>query len=210
MRNYSYFYRHYYSYRKDTITMNKIFASAARLAIIALAAATFSQFASAQPISAAETEFLTQHGLVGKTTEQMIDTIDQSKQERPLAYSASVTGTELKLSDGQQVFSYPLGDKFYLSFSPYVNQTHPCFNHSLSGCRGELANAAFDVKITDKTGQIIMQDKITSYQNGFIGVWLPRNIEGTLEVTYQGLTATSPFATHAESQTCMTTLKLKK
>ncbi|CNH98129.1 Uncharacterised protein [Yersinia aldovae] len=190
--------------------MNKIFASAARLAIIALAAATFSQFASAQPSPTAETEFLTQHGLVGKTTEQMIDTIDQSKQERPLAYSASVTGTELKLSDGQQAFSYPLGDKFYLSFAPYVNQTHPCFNHSLSGCRGELANAAFDVKITDKAGKIIMQDKVTSYQNGFIGVWLPRNIEGTIEVTYQGLTATSPFATHAESQTCMTTLKLKK
>ncbi len=186
--------------------MNKTFASATRLAIVAFAAITFSQFASATT----QTEFLAQHGISGKTTEQMIETIDQSKQERPLAYSASVTGTELKLSDGQQQFSFPVGDKFYLSFAPYINQTHPCFNHSLSGCRGELANTTFDVKITDQTGNVILQDKLTSYQNGFIGVWLPRNIEGTIEVNYQGIKAISPFATQVESQTCMTTLRLKK
>ncbi|MFL4556562.1 copper-binding periplasmic metallochaperone CueP [Yersinia kristensenii] len=200
--------------------MKKTFASTARLAIVALAAVTFSHFALAQSSSTqssstqspttAETEFLVQHGISGKTTEQMIETIDQSKQERPLAYSASVTGTELKLSDGQQQFSFPLGDKFYLSFAPYINQTHPCFNHSLSGCRGELANTEFDVKITDQTGKVILQDKLTSYQNGFIGVWLPRNTQGTIEVSYQGLKAVSPFATQAESQTCMTTLHLKK
>ncbi len=197
------------------MTVKKTFASTARLAIVALAAVTFSHFALAQSSSTqspttAETEFLAQHGISGKTTEQMIETIDQSKQERPLAYSASVTGTELKLSDGQQQFSFPLGDKFYLSFAPYINQTHPCFNHSLSGCRGELANTEFDVKITDQTGKVILQDKLTSYQNGFIGVWLPRNTQGTIEVSYQGLKAVSPFATQAESQTCMTTLHLKK
>lgn len=188
------------------MTVKKTFASTARLAIVALAAVTFSHFASA----ATQTEFLDQHGLSGKTTEQMIDAIDQSKQDRPLAYSASVTGTELKLSDGQQQFSFPVGDKFYLSFAPYINQTHPCFNHSLSGCRGELANTTFDVKITDKAGKVILQDTLTSYQNGFIGVWLPRNTEGAIEVSYQGLKAVSPFATQAESQTCMTTLHLQK
>ncbi|MDN0096781.1 copper-binding periplasmic metallochaperone CueP [Yersinia rohdei] len=190
--------------------MNKTFAVTAQLAMVALAAVTFSHFALAQSTANAETDFLAQQGLAGKTTEQMIESIDQSKQPRPLAYSASVTGTELKLSDGQQQFSFPLGDKFYLSFAPYISQTHPCFNHSLSGCRGELANTAFDVKITDKAGKVIVQDKLTSYQNGFIGVWLPRNTEGTIEVSYQGLKAVSPFATQAESQTCMTTLQLKK
>ncbi|HEC1650621.1 copper-binding periplasmic metallochaperone CueP [Yersinia massiliensis] len=190
--------------------MKKTFAQAARLAIVALTAITFSHFAAAQSTSSAEREFLAQQGLAGKTTEQMIDAIDQSKQARPLPYSASVTGTELKLSDGQQQFTFPLGDKFYLSFAPFVNQTHPCFNHSLSGCRGEMAETTFDVKITDNTGKVIVQDKLTSYSNGFIGVWLPRNIEGTIEVSYQGLKAVSPFATQAESQTCMTTLHLQK
>ncbi|WP_245610307.1 copper-binding periplasmic metallochaperone CueP [Yersinia kristensenii] len=176
----------------------------------ALAQSSATQSSAIQSSTSAETAFLAQHGISGKTTEQMIETIDQSKQERPLAYSASVTGTELKLSDGQQQFSFPLGDKFYLSFAPYINQTHPCFNHSLSGCRGELANTEFDVKITDQTGKVILQDKLTSYQNGFIGVWLPRNTQGTIEVSYQGLKAVSPFATQAESQTCITTLHLKQ
>ena len=97
-----------------------------------------------------DAEFLAAHGLAGKTTEQMVEAIDSSPQARPLPYNAGITSTELKLSDGTQQFSYPLGDKFYLSFAPYLMQTHPCFNHSLSGCRGELANTPFDVKVTEK------------------------------------------------------------
>ncbi|AHK18539.1 copper-binding periplasmic metallochaperone CueP [Yersinia similis] len=195
--------------------MKKTFVVTARLTMMALAAITYSHMASAQSlpsssVTAQQTDFLAQHGLAGKTAEQMVDAIDQSPQTRPLPYSASVTSAELMLSDGQQKSVYPLGDKFYLSFAPYINQTHPCFNHSLSGCRGELANTPFEVKITDNSGNVIMHQQVTSYQNGFIGVWLPRNIEGTLEVSYQGLTAVSPFATGAESQTCLTTLQLQK
>ncbi|AIN15459.1 Uncharacterised protein [Yersinia pseudotuberculosis] len=195
--------------------MKKTFVVTARLTIMALAAITYSHMASAQSspsssVTAQQTDFLAQQGLAGKSAEQMVDAIDQSPQTRPLPYSASVTHAELILSDGQQKFVYPLGDRFYLSFAPYINQTHPCFNHSLSGCRGELTNTPFEVKITDNSGKVIMHQQVTSYQNGFIGVWLPRNIEGTLEVSYQGLTAVSPFATGAESQTCLTTLQLQK
>ncbi|AJJ57524.1 hypothetical protein DN756_03840 [Yersinia pseudotuberculosis] len=195
--------------------MKKTFVVTARLTMMALAAITYSHMASAQSlpspsVTAQQTDFLAQQGLAGKSAEQMVDAIDQSPQTRPLPYSASVTHAELILSDGQQKFVYPLGDRFYLSFAPYINQTHPCFNHSLSGCRGELANTPFEVKITDNSGKVIMHQQVTSYQNGFIGVWLPRNIEGTLEVSYQGLTAVSPFATGAESQTCLTTLQLQK
>lgn len=154
--------------------------------------------------------FLAKQGLAGKTVEQIVDVIDRSPQARPLPYSASITSKELKLSDGQQQYSYPLGNTFYLSFAPYIQQTHPCFNHSLSGCQGELATTAFDVKITDKAGNVIIQKTLNSHQNGFVGVWLPRNIEGTIDVTYQGRMASSPFATYDDSQTCMTTLQLKK
>lgn len=113
------------------------------------------------------------------------------------------------LTQGEQKYVYPLGDKFYLSFAPYVQQTHPCFNHRLSGCQVDLANTAFNVKITDKQGAVIVHKNVTSYQNGFVGVWLPRNTEGTIEVTYQGRVAQAPFATYDDSQTCMTTLRLK-
>ncbi|KFC81050.1 copper-binding periplasmic metallochaperone CueP [Buttiauxella agrestis] len=156
-----------------------------------------------------DAEFLAAHGLAGKTTEQMVEAIDGSTQARPLPYNAGITSTELKLSDGTQQFSYPLGDKFYLSFAPYLTQTHPCFNHSLSGCRGELANTPFEVKVTDKSGKILVQKSMTSHANGFVGVWLPRDIEGTIEVNYQGKTASAPIATHKDSQTCLTTLPLQ-
>ena len=155
-----------------------------------------------------DAEFLAAHGLAGKTTEQMVEAIDSSPQARPLPYNAGITSTELKLSDGTQQFSYPLGDKFYLSFAPYLTRTHPCFNHSLSGCRGELANTPFDVKVTDKSGKVLMQKKMASHANGFVGIWLPRDIEGTIEVSYQGKKATAPIATHTSSQTCLTTLPL--
>jgi hypothetical protein len=154
--------------------------------------------------------FLAKHGLAGKTVEQMVEAIDQSPQARPLGYSAGITSHALVLSEGQQKFSYPLGDKFYLSFAPYLQQTHPCFNHSLSGCQGELANTPFEVTITDKAGKVILNKTLTSHQNGFVGVWLPRNTEGTVSVSYKGRTAQSAFATFDDSQTCMTTLALKQ
>lgn len=70
-----------------------------------------------------EAAFLAEHGLSGKSVEQIVETIDQSPQNRPLPYSASITSTELKLSSGDQIYTLPLGDKFYLSFSP-MNGKH--------------------------------------------------------------------------------------
>ena len=129
-----------------------------------------------------ETTFLAEHGLAGKSVEQIVDTIDQTPQSRPLPYSASITSTELKLASDGQMYTLPLGEKFYLSFAPYQQQTHPCFNHSLSGCQGEMPDTTFNVKVTDNKGNVLIQKPLKSYQNGFIGVWLPRNIEGTIEV----------------------------
>lgn len=156
-----------------------------------------------------ESAFLAQHGLAGKTVEQIVDTIDQTSQHRPLPYSASITSTELKLSDGEQIYTLPLGDKFYLSFASYERRTHPCFNHSLSGCQGEMADKTFNVKVTDNKGDVILQKPMTSYRNGFIGVWLPRNMEGTIEVSYNGKTASHAIATRDDSQTCLTGLPLR-
>ncbi|MFQ0835100.1 MULTISPECIES: copper-binding periplasmic metallochaperone CueP [Citrobacter freundii complex] len=156
-----------------------------------------------------ESTFLAQHGLSGKSVEQIVDAIDQSPQSRPLPYSASITSTELKLSSGEQVYTLPLGDKFYLSFAPYEWQTHPCFNHSLSGCKGEMPEKTFDVKVTDSKGDVVVQKAMTSYRNGFIGVWLPRNMEGTIEVSYNGKKASHAIKTMNDSQTCLTELQLR-
>ncbi|MBJ4296199.1 CueP family metal-binding protein, partial [Salmonella enterica subsp. enterica serovar Typhimurium] len=55
----------------------------------------------------------------------------------------------------------------------------------------------------------IVQKEMQSYRNGFIGVWLPRNMEGTLEVSYNGKTASHAIATSDDSQTCLTELPLR-
>ncbi|CBG90946.1 copper-binding periplasmic metallochaperone CueP [Citrobacter rodentium] len=170
---------------------------------------TLSMFASGAVFAASpETAFLAEHGLAGKTVEQMVDTIDQTPQARPLPLSASVTSTALKLSSGEQA-SLPLGEKFYLSFAPYQHRTHPCFNHSLSGCQGEMPETTFNVKVMDNKGDVLLEKPMKSYQNGFIGVWLPRNIEGTIEVSYNGKTASHAIATREDSQTCLTELQLQ-
>ncbi|MDA8479444.1 copper-binding periplasmic metallochaperone CueP [Citrobacter sp. Awk 4] len=164
---------------------------------------------SAAFAATSESTFLAEHGLAGKSVEQIVETIDQSPQNRPLPYSASITSTELKLSDGDQTYTLPLGEKFYLSFAPYEQQTHPCFNHSLSGCRGEMPNTTFNVKVTDNKGDVIVQKEMKSHQNGFVGVWLPRKMEGAIEVSYNGKKAVHPITTMDDSQTCLTSLPLR-
>lgn len=155
-----------------------------------------------------QADFLAQYGLSGKSVEQMVTAIDGSPQSRPLPFNASITSTTLTLSDTQHSFQYPVGDKFYLSFAPYLSRMHPCDNHSLSGCTGELSDTAFNVKIYNGKDIIILDKQMQSYHNGFVGVWLPRNMEGRIEVTYQGKHATAPISTFENSNTCLTTLQL--
>lgn len=71
-----------------------------------------------------------------------------------------------------------------------------------------MPNKPFTVKVTDSKGAVIVQKEMQSYRNGFIGVWLPRNMEGTLEVSYNGKTASHAIATKDDSQTCLTELQL--
>ncbi|GHU06498.1 hypothetical protein FACS1894158_13090 [Betaproteobacteria bacterium] len=179
-------------------------APAATLGLVLLA------FACAVPANAQEQAFLARHGLADKTVPQIIDYLDRLDQNRPLSFTASVTSTELKLGDGQNTYAYPLGEPFYLSIAPYISTTHPCFNHSLASCRAELANKTFAVTVKDAAGKVLREDKLTSYRNGFVGIWLPRNIGGTIEVKYNGLSASASFATKSDSQTCLTTLKLER
>lgn len=82
-----------------------------------------------------ESTFLAQHGLSGKSVEQIVDAIDQSPQSRPLPYSASITSTELKLSSGEQVYTLPLGDKFYLSFARTNGKLTPALTTAFLAAR---------------------------------------------------------------------------
>lgn len=47
---------------------------------------------------------------------------------------------------------------------------------------------------------------MVTMDNGFIGVWLPVNVNANLKVAYNGKTAAADISTFANSNTCLTTL----
>ncbi len=158
----------------------------------------------------AETSILKQNGLTNLTVTEMVDKLDATLDETGII-NASVTGDQLIIKgENGYTITYDLPkDKFYLSFAPYINTTHPCGKHSLITCRGELKEVTFDVTIYDSNDNILFQGSKTSMKNGFVGIWLVKGIEGRILVKYGDLTAESEISTFSDSNTCLTTpLKL--
>lgn len=154
---------------------------------------------------------LAEYGLAGMDTVEIINYLDRlGGAERPEDMMASIRPGELMVSAGGDEFSLGIPeDRFYLSVAPYVDQTHDCFHHSLTTCKGELPSTYMQVEIVDETNDKMLVDEIrTTFENGFAGFWLPRNIEGTMRVTYDGKTGVAEFATDQDAPTCLTTLQL--
>jgi hypothetical protein len=162
--------------------------------------------------SADVTALLAEYGLAGKDTVQVIDHLDRlTLEQRPAAdLKASVRPHELVLSRGGRQASLAVpGDRFYLSVAPYVNGTHDCFHHSLTTCKGELAAEDVGVRIVDETHDEVLVDEVrTTFANGFVGFWLPRDINGILQITYGSKSGRTKITTAKESPTCLTTLRL--
>ncbi|SDB92806.1 hypothetical protein GA0111570_10974 [Raineyella antarctica] len=147
--------------------------------------------------------------LQGKDTAQVIAALETSTDDKQSGPAGSVRYDQLVLSTADAKVAMPIpADKFYLSVAPYVNRTHDCYYHSLATCQGELANTTVHVTITDAAGATLVDEDTTLHANGFAGFWLPRDIQGTLTVTYDGKQATTPIATGKDDPTCLTTLKL--
>ncbi|WP_460796458.1 CueP family metal-binding protein [Nocardioides pacificus] len=164
------------------------------------------------PASASATEqVLADYDLEGMDTVEVIDYLDRlGGKDRPTDLMASVRPSELLLTSGDEEVALDVPeDTFYLSVAPYVDQTHECFNHSLTTCTGELSAEEIEVEIVDEAGDEVLVDETrTTFDNGFTGFWLPRDIEGTLRVTYDGKTGEVDFATGDDDPTCLTTLQL--
>lgn len=123
--------------------------------------------------------------------------------------SASITSRELILMKGNKKEIYPLPeDEFFVSIAPYIEGTHPCAVHNLITCRGELPLKEFNVYIEDSEGKVIFDQRVESYPNGFIDLWLPRNKTYQVTIEFNGKTATSEISTFDNSNTCITTVQL--
>lgn len=149
------------------------------------------------------------NGLSGKSVEQIIETMDQSTQQRPTKLMGGIKPDSLVITDGQTQQSLPMpADKFYVSVAPYVSRTHNCYFHNLGTCQGEQVRKQVKVLIKDDAGKVLVDETTTTYTNGFVGYWLPRNIKGTIQMTVDGKTGSVPFGTGPQDATCITTLQI--
>nr|WP_232488568.1 CueP family metal-binding protein [Brevibacterium antiquum] len=156
-------------------------------------------------------EFLSEHGLDGMNAVEAIDHLDRlAVTDRPNDLMASVYPAELVLAGEAQEVTIDLPrEKAYVSIAPYVDTTHDCFYHSLTTCRGELGNEELDVKITDSaSGEVVVDDRATTFDNGFAGFWVPSDIEGTISITHEGKSGSVDFSTGEDGATCITDLRL--
>ncbi|VXC07144.1 CueP family metal-binding protein [Citricoccus sp. K5] len=158
-------------------------------------------------------DLLADHDLAGLDARTIIERLDtQIVAERPAGLVASVQSEQLVVADdrGRQAAVPMPADEVYVSAAPYESQTHECHFHSLTTCLGELRNQ--DVRVTvlnQATGEVIIEGRLQTYDNGFVGLWLPRGIDAELTVEHDGKTATSLVSTrNADDATCLTDLRL--
>lgn len=126
------------------------------------------------------------------------------------AASASITSSELVVTDeNQEVTKYELeGEDFFVSIAPFINETHPCDIHSLTGCQGELVEEDFNVHIEDSEGNVILDEVKQTEANGFIDLWLPREDTFNVIITQGDRETTSEISTYDGDNTCITTMQL--
>lgn len=123
---------------------------------------------------------------------------------------ASITSRQLIVTanDGNEsVYELPKNE-FFVSIAPYINETHPCKDHSLTGCQGELVEKEMTVFIENEKGKVLLNEKLTTLKNGFIDLWLPRNEAFNVKIAYEGKSVEGEITTFDEDGTCITTLQL--
>ncbi|MFB2571762.1 CueP family metal-binding protein [Micrococcus sp. IITD107] len=154
-------------------------------------------------------QMLAAHGIEAATAEDAVASLDRVSKPRPLALTGSVGYDQVAFADDSDQVTVPLtGGQFYLSMAPYRTQTHECYYHNLGGCQGELVDTPVHVTVTTHAGQSLLDEDTTTATNGFTGFWIPRDHTGTVTVTAEGTTASTPFDSGPDGPTCLTTLHL--
>lgn len=187
-------------------------ATAGALAAMVFFTACSSEEPSSPASGAGETA-LSALGLEDASGRELVEELERLPlEDRPTDFLASVeTEAVVMIDDEGNESSVPLPeDEFYLSVAPYVDQTHECFFHSLTTCVGEMGNEELEVTVVEEdTEELLLDETVQTEDNGFFGLWLPRDIEAELIIEYDGLRSSAPISTRDGDPTCLTTFHLR-
>lgn len=172
--------------------------------------ATTAREDSSASAEVSQQELLGSYDLEGMDAVEVTGQLDRLDcSDRPTDLNASVTPDHLVLTSSATELAMPLpDDAFYLSVAPYVSQTHECFYHSLATCQRELSNAEVQVTVVDEFGEVLVKGHTTTFDNGFVSVWVPRETQGTIEISYDGMTGSTEFTATEDEATCITDLQV--
>jgi hypothetical protein len=122
-----------------------------------------------------------------------------------------VTTTEVifEFPDKRKVKKTLPDTAMYIAVAPYINTTHECSDHYMSSCSGELTEKTMKLTASDSNGIIYIDGNITTLKHGFFEIWLPRNKNVKLAISYNSLSGVEIISTNNNSRTCITTIQLK-
>lgn len=139
----------------------------------------------------------------------LVDALDRAPLDNRPQFIASVRAEEVLLDVAGEQGSLPLpDDEFYVSIAPYLESTHECTYHSLTTCVGEMQQEPMHVTVTDDSGQTVLEEDLETFDNGFFGLWLPRDMQGSITITHESGSVEAPISTGPDDPTCVTDLRL--
>lgn len=147
--------------------------------------------------------------LGGLTAQQALAKANQWRNTGGLQSFVTTEAVVFKFPDGEQKSVALPAKQMVIAIAPFVNQTHPCKTHFMSGCQGELVNTSVSVLVKTQAGKTVMNKTVKTLPNGFLELWLDRNQTYQVTLKTGGKTTTGTLNTQPGSDTCVTTMRLQ-
>lgn len=189
-----------------------------KIAIITLTLITLLIFSACSPKNTGETRARATNPTKSTVSPTMLDGLD-AREALVLANNWKTSNPEVTsfITPDNLNFEFPNkkkveislpDDSMMIAIAPYVDKTHACSTHYISGCQGELIDVPVKVLALKDDGTVLIDSTINTMSNGFFELWLPRNINITLKLESMNRKVEGELTTFSDSNTCITTMKL--
>ena len=176
--------------------------------LVLTGAAAFGQDPSSSTPSSAVPSAALLEGLGAEAAMNLANAWGMNNDENRVTTWTTSRELHFEFPDGTRTIIPMPDDRMLVSVAPYIMKTHPCKKHFPSACRGELANTPVEVTAVTVDGKVILDQKTRTLPNGFVDLWLPRNLTIDITLKARGLTATQRIGTFDTDKTCITEPKL--